>query len=80
MKYKRRMKMRVPRQDQLTYDEIAERKGIKVNKVHEIIKSAYNKMVNHLVDNKGYEIIDSIKYLKGTLRMTEKESIDKLDD
>lgn len=71
--------MRVPKPDQLTYEEVAEKTGLKTNKVHEIIKTAYNKMVNYLVDEKGHEIIDAIRYLKSNFKMTEKESIDKLD-
>ena len=71
--------MRVPKQDQLTYEEVAEISGLKTNKVHEIINTAYNKMVDYLVDEKGHEIFDAIRYLKSSLRMNEKESIDKLN-
>lgn len=72
--------MRVPKPDQLTYDEVADMTGLKTNKVHEIIKTAYNKMILYLVEEKGHDVIDSIKYLKTNLNMTEKESIDKLDE
>ncbi len=72
--------MRVPKQDQLTYEEVAHRTGLKTSKVNEIINTAYNKMINYLVDVKGHEIIDAVRYLKENFKMSEKESIDKLNE
>jgi Cu/Ag efflux pump CusA len=72
--------MRVPKKEQCTYDEVADHFGMTTNKVHSVIKVAYNKMVDHLVDDKGYDILPAVLWLKTELRMSYKEAIDKLDD
>ena len=70
--------MRVPKQNQLTYEEVSEITGLTPSKVNEYIESGYNKMINYLVDQKKYDIFDVIKWLKMNLGMSEKECIDKL--
>lgn len=70
--------MRVPRQNQLTYEEVSNATGLSVCEVNSYIESGYNKMVNYLVDSKKYDIFDAIKWLRETLNMSEKEAIDKL--
>ena len=72
--------MRVPKQNQLTYEEIASTLNMSPNKVHNTVKIAYNKMIRNLVDDKGYHIFDAVMWLKDQLAMSEKEAIDKLDE
>ena len=72
--------MRVPKQNQLTYEEIATTLKMSPNKVHSVVKVAYNKMVKHLVQDKGHNIFDAVMWLKNQLGMSEKEAIDKLDE
>jgi len=72
--------MRVAKPDQLTYEEIASLYKISPNKVHAIVKSGYNKMVNYYVDKFGMNIFDAVMELRQTMNMSEKEAFDKLDD
>ena len=72
--------MRVAKPDQLTYEEIADLYKISPNKVHAIVKSGYNKMVNYYVDKFGMNIFDAVMELRQTMNMSEKEAFDKLDD
>jgi predicted DNA-binding protein YlxM (UPF0122 family) len=72
--------MRVAKPDQLTYEEIAELYKISPNKVHDIVKSAYNKMVNFYVDKFEMNIFDAVMELRQVMNMSEKEAFDKLDD
>jgi hypothetical protein len=71
--------MRVPKENQMALEDIATLYGYSSNKVHTIIKTAYNKMVRYLVETKGENIFDAVMFLKNELRMTEKEAIEKLD-
>lgn len=72
--------MRVAKPDQLTYEEIAALYKISPNKVHSIVKSAYNKMVNEFVKKYNMNIFDAVMQLKTAMNMSEKEAFDKLDD
>ena len=72
--------MRVAKPDQLTYEEIADLYKISPNKVHAIVKSAYNKMVNYYVEKFGMNIFDAVMELRQTMNMSEKEAFDKLND
>ncbi len=72
--------MRVAKPDQLTYEEIAELYQISPNKVHAIVKSAYNKMVNHFVEKYNMNIFDAVMELRMAMNMSEKEAFDKLSD
>jgi predicted DNA-binding protein YlxM (UPF0122 family) len=72
--------MRVAKPDQLTYEEIASLYKISPNKVHAIVKSGYNKMVNYYVEKFGMNIFDAVMELRQTMNMSEKEAFDKLDD
>jgi len=71
--------MRVAKPDQLTYEEIASLYKISPNKVHAIVKSGYNKMVNYYVDKFGMNIFDAVMELRQAMNMSEKEAFDKLD-
>jgi uncharacterized protein YjcR len=72
--------MRVAKPDQLTYEEIAALYKLSPNKVHAIVKSAYNKMVNHFVIKYNMNIFDAVMQLKTVMNMSDKEAFDKLDD
>lgn len=72
--------MRVPKQNQVPLEDIAAKYEMSPNKVHTIIKTAYNKMVRHLIDEKEEEPFEAVMWLKGQLGMTEKEAIEKLDE
>jgi|JFJP01.1.fsa_nt_gi hypothetical protein len=72
--------MRVAKPDQLTYEEIATLYNISPNKVHAIVKSGYNKMVNHCVTKLNMNIFDAVMALRKQMNMSEKEAFDKLDD
>jgi len=72
--------MRVAKPDQLTYEEIADLYKISPNKVHAIVKSGYNKMVNYYVEKFGMNIFDAVMELRQTMNMSEKEAFDKLND
>ena len=72
--------MRVAKPDQLTYEEIGELYKISPNKVHAIVKSGYNKMVNHCVLKLDMNIFDAVMALRKQMNMSEKEAFDKLDD
>jgi hypothetical protein len=70
--------MRVPRQNQLTYEEIEKITGLAPSKINNYIESAYNKMGNYLVDEKKCDIFDAIKWLKMNLGMSDNECVEKL--
>lgn len=72
--------MRVAKPDQLTYEEIAALYKLSPNKVHAIVKSAYNKMVNQFVIKYNMNIFDAVMQLKTAMNMSDKEAFDKLDD
>ena len=72
--------MRVAKPDQLTYEEIASLYKISPNKVHAIVKSGYNKMVNHFVEKYNMNIFDAVMELRMAMNMSEKEAFDKLSD
>jgi hypothetical protein len=72
--------MRVPKQNQVPLEDIAARYNMSPNKVHTIIKTAYNKMVRHLITEKGKDPFDAVMWLRTELGMTEKEAIEKLDE
>jgi predicted DNA-binding protein YlxM (UPF0122 family) len=72
--------MRVAKPDQLTYEEIADLYKISPNKVHAIVKSGYNKMVNYYVEKFGMNIFDAVMELRQTMNMSEKEAFEKLND
>lgn len=65
--------------DKLTYDEISKIYNISPNKVHNIVKNAYNKMVNYYVDVLQFNIFDVVLFLSKFLGITEKEAFEKLD-
>lgn len=72
--------MRKPKKEQCTYEEVARHFDTTTNNIHSIIKTGYNKMVDYLVDEKGHDIMDAVMWLRGEMRMSYKEAIDKLND
>lgn len=71
--------MRVPKNNQVPLEDIASKYDMSPNKVHNIIKTAYNKMVRYLIVEKDQDAFDAVMWVKDQLGMSEKEAIEKLD-
>jgi hypothetical protein len=65
---------------QLTYEEIARKYDITTAKAHSIVKSAYNKMVNVIMENENLSIFQSVLLIREYFNMSEQEAFDKLND
>ena len=71
--------MKNTRRETYTYEEIANAYKVSPNKIHSIVKTAYNKMVNHCVKNYNMNIFDAVMSIKTWLKMTDREAFEKLN-
>jgi len=71
--------MKNTRRETYTYEEIAKAYRVSPNKIHSIVKTAYNKMVNHCVIKYNMNIFDAVMSIKSWLRMSDREAFEKLN-
>lgn len=64
----------------LTYEELARKYDTTPNKVHTIVKGAYNKILHRLLENENINIFDAVLALREYFNMSESEAVDKLND
>ena len=65
---------------QLTYEEIARMYDLTTAKAHSIVKSAYNKMVEKIMQQENKNIFETVLIIREYFNMTESESYEKLND
>ena len=70
--------MKNTRRESYTYEEIARVYAVTPNKIHSIVKTAYNKMVNHCVRKYNMNIFDAVMSIKLWLKMSDREAFEKL--
>lgn len=71
--------MKNTRRETYTYEEIAKAYKVTPNKIHSVVRTAYNKMVNHCVKQYNMNIFDAVMSIKIWLKMSDRESFEKLN-
>lgn len=71
--------MKNTRRETYTYEEIAKSYQVSPNKIHSIVKTAYNKMVCHCVVKYDMNIFDAVMSIKSWLNMSDREAFEKLN-
>lgn len=71
--------MKNTRRETYTYEEIAKAYKVSPNKIHSIVKTAYNKMVSHCVVKYNMNIFDAVMSIKTWLKMSDREAFEKLN-
>jgi len=71
--------MKNTRRETYTYEEIARAYKVTPNKIHSIVKVAYNKMVTHCVARYDMNIFDAVMSIKTWLKMSDREAFEKLN-
>lgn len=64
----------------LTYEQIARKYDITVNRTQTVVKSVYNKIVKALLENENISIFEVVLALRDYFNMDEQEAFDKLND
>jgi predicted DNA-binding protein (UPF0251 family) len=66
----------------LTYEQIARKYDITVNRTQTIVKTAYNKIVKAMIEDEkmNVSIFDAVLALRQYFNMTEDEAVQKLND
>lgn len=64
----------------LTYEDLARKYDTTPNKVHSVVKSAYNKIIKNLIENEEVNIFDAVLALREYFNMSESEAVEKLND
>jgi hypothetical protein len=72
--------MRIPKPDQLTFEQLAEIFDTSISDINNTVNIAYNKMVHELVFTNKFDIWDVVMELKNFFKMTEREAFEKLND